>query len=223
MNHSDSQPPVSNEQLLSSLQWRYATKAFDPARKIPAATWSALEEALVLSASSFGLQPYRFLIITDPGLRARLLPHALGQQQIVDASHLVVFAARTSFSAGEIDRYIERIVQVRGGEAAALNSYRQMMAGSLLSEQERERVPVWAARQAYIALGNLLTSAALLQVDACPMEGFVAAEFDRLLDLSTQGYTAVVSCTLGYRAAGDKYAGAAKVRFPASELIRRIG
>jgi nitroreductase len=214
--------PTSENQLLEALHWRYATKVFDPNRKIPTATWNTLQEALVLSASSFGLQPYQFIVINDPSIRAKLMSHAWGQRQVVDASHFVVFAGRTAMTDAEVDRFLGRIVEVRGGTREALGSYRQMMAGSLLGDDAKARIPQWTARQCYIALGNLLTSAALLGVDACPMEGFVPAEFDKILDLPAQGYAAVVACALGYRSAADKYASLPKVRFPTSELIQTV-
>jgi nitroreductase len=213
---------IKDAQLLEALNWRYATKAFDPNRKIPAATWKTLQEALMLSASSFGLQPYRFIDVNDSATRAKLMPHAWGQRQVVDASHFVVFAARTAMTEAEIDRFLARIVEVRGGNREALAGYRQMMTGSLVGEEAKARIPHWAAHQAYIALGNLLNSAALLGVDACPMEGFVPAEFDKILSLPAQGYTAVVCCALGYRSADDKYATIPKVRFPVAELIQTV-
>jgi len=213
---------VSEPQLLQALQWRYATKTFDSNRKIPAATWATLQGALVLSASSFGLQPYRFILVNDPATRAKLLPHAWNQRQVLDASHFVVFAARTAMTEAEIDRFLDRIVTVRGGSREALTGYRQMMTDSLLGSEADARIPHWTARQAYIALGNLLTCAALLGVDTCPMEGFVPAEFDNVLGLQAEGYTAVVCCALGYRSAEDKYAVAPKVRFEVAELVKTI-
>jgi nitroreductase len=217
MNHTVSEP-----QLLEALQWRYATKAFDPNRRISAATWETLQKALVLSPSSFGLQPYRFIVVNDPATRAKLMPHAWNQRQVVDASHFVVFAARTAMTDAEIDRFLGRIVEVRGGSREALASYRQMMTGNLLGKGASARIPHWTARQVYIALGNLLTCAALLGVDTCPIEGFLPAEFDKLLGLTAQGYAPVVCCALGYRSAEDKYAGAPKVRFPVAELVKII-
>ena len=217
MNHT-----VSKPQLLQALQWRYATKAFDPKRKIPAATWATLQEALVLSPSSFGLQPYQFIVVNDPATRAKLMPHAWNQRQVVDASHFIVFAARTAMTEAEIDRFLGRIMEVRGWSREALAGYRQMITGNLLGNEASVRIPHWTARQACIALGNLLTCAALLGVDACPMEGFVPAEFDKVLGLTAQGYAAVVCCALGYRSAEDKYAAAPKVRFPVGELVKTI-
>ena len=213
---------IASSQLLDALSWRYATKAFDPTRKISADVWSALEESLVLSPSSFGLQPYRFLVIHDPATRERLLPHAWGQRQVVDASHFVVFAARTSVTEAEIDTFIARIARTRGVTPESLASYRGMMTGMLLSDGFKPLVPHWTARQAYIALGNLLTSAALLGVDACPMEGFVPVEFDQVLGLPAQGLAAVVCCALGYRSAEDKYALAPKVRSPKADLLKVV-
>lgn len=212
---------IPSSQLLDAMRWRYATKAFDANRKISADVWSALEESLVLSPSSFGLQPYRFLVIHDPATRERLLPHAWGQRQVVDASHFVVFAARTSVTEAEIDTFIARIASARGATPESLASYRGMMTGTLLGDGFKPLAAHWTARQAYIALGNLLTSAALLGVDACPMEGFVPAEFDKVLGLPAQGLAAVVCCALGYRHAEDKYAVAPKVRFPKSELVQQ--
>lgn len=214
--------PITSQQLIDALNWRYATKNFDPARQIPDEIWSALERALVLTPSSFGLQPYRFLVIDHPELRQKLLPHAWNQRQVVDAARLVVFAARTSVTEEEIDAYVQLIATTRGVSVESLSGLRGMMTGMLLGEAAKEFVPHWTARQAFIALGNLLTAAALLGVDASPMEGFVPAEFDRVLSLPAQGLTAVVCCALGYRAAGDKYATAPKVRFPLNELVKHL-
>ena len=211
--------PLLSSQLLGALRWRYATKVFDSNRKISADTWSALEDRLVLSPSSFGLQPYRFLLIHDRVTRERLLPHAWGQRQVLDASHFVVFAARTSVTKEEIDSFIALIARTRGVTPESLASYRGMMTGLLLEDRFKPMAVQWSARQAYIALGNLLCSAALLGIDACPMEGFVPVEFDKVLGLPAQGLTAVVCCALGYRHAEDSYAAAPKVRFAKHQLV----
>ena len=213
---------VTNSQLLAALHWRYSVKQFDAARKISSDTWATIEDSLVLSASSFGLQPYRFLVIADPAMRAKLLPHSWGQGQVVDASHYVVFAGRTQMSAGEIDAFIHLTATTRGQTFDSLKGLRGMMTGSILNEQFQKQVQSWAAAQAYIALGGLLTAAALLGVDACPMEGFVPSEYDKLLNLPAQGYASVVCCALGYRASTDKYATLKKVRPPKSELVKIV-
>ena len=217
MNHT-----IPESQLLEALNWRYATKSFDAARTIPDATWRTLEESLILSPSSFGLQPYLFLVIRDPAVRASLRPHSWNQSQVVDASHYVVFAGRTSVTEAEIDRFLDRIVEVRGVSRESLEGYRGMMYGSLLGPGSESRIPRWTALQAYIALGNLMTSAALLGVDTCAIEGFAPAEYDTILGLREEGYSSVVCLALGYRSPEDKYAGIAKVRRPAAELIREL-
>ncbi|MCU0770646.1 MAG: NAD(P)H-dependent oxidoreductase [Verrucomicrobia bacterium] len=213
---------MTTQQLIGAQQWRYAVKAFDATRKISAQTWEALEQALILSPSSYGLQPYRFLVLTDPAIRESLVPHAWGQRQVADCSHFVVFTAKDKVSEADVDHFIQRIAAVRGVAPDSLGSYRGMMVSDIVQGPRSKTASEWAARQAYIALGNLMTSAAVLGVDACPIEGFVPAKFDEILKLKGSGYHAVVCCALGYRAAGDKYASLPKVRFPAAELIRHI-
>ncbi len=215
-------PNLNQDQLLSALKWRYATKSFDPNRKISSDVWSALEETLVLSPSSFGLQPYRFLVIDDRATREKLLAHAWGQRQVVDASHFIVFAARTTVTAEEIETFVELTAKTRSIPKEALNAYRDMMRGSLLNEGFKGIAPHWSARQAYIALGNLMTAAAMLGIDACPMEGFDPAKFDEVLGLKGQGLSAVVACALGFRSAHDKYASLAKVRFDRAALVQHV-
>ncbi|NBV24679.1 MAG: NAD(P)H-dependent oxidoreductase [Proteobacteria bacterium] len=214
--------PVPPAQLLAALNWRYATKNFDAARRIPDDVWAALEETLVLTPSSFGLQPYRFLVVQDPAMRAKLLTHSWRQKQVVEASHYVVLAARTSMDEAAIDTFLQRTCEVRGVTRESLAGYRGMMTGMLLSAGFQPQVPHWAAHQAYIALGNLMTAAAMLGVDACPMEGLVPADYDKVLGLEGSGFGTVVACALGYRTASDKYATLPKVRFPAGELVKHI-
>lgn len=210
------------KQLLDALEWRYATKVFDPAKKIPADVWSALEETLALTPSSYGLQPYQFLIVQDPAKRAALLPHSWGQKQVVDCSHFVVFTARTDMKEADVSKWIERLSSVRGIPAASLNAYRDMMVGDVVNGTRGKIAHEWATRQTYIALGNVMTAAAVLGVDACPMEGLVPAEYDKILNLAGTGYATVVACALGYRAAADKYASLKKVRYATRDLVRVV-
>jgi nitroreductase len=216
MNH------LNPQQLLQALEWRYATKVFDATKIIPAEVWTALEQTLVLTPSSYGLQPYHFLIVQDPAKRAALLPHSWGQKQVVDRSHFVVLTARTDMKEADVTRLISRISAVRGMPAEVLQTYRDMMLGDVVHGARGKIAHEWATRQTYIALGNLMTAAAVLGVDACPMEGLVPAEYDKILHLQGTGYATVVACALGYRAASDKYAGLAKVRYPTSEVVRVI-
>jgi nitroreductase len=214
--------PVSPALLLHQLRWRYATKKFDATRPIPAAVWHALEETLVLSPSSYGLQPWKFIIITDPATKEKLVPVSWNQRQVADGSHLVVFAIRKNLSAADVDRFVARIAEVRGVPAAALDSYRRMIVSDVVEGPRRLVVNEWAARQVYIALGNFMTAAALLGVDTCPLEGIEPAQYDEILGLPKRGLATVVACVAGYRAADDKYATLPKVRFPAADVIERI-
>jgi nitroreductase len=213
---------MTNEQLLSALNWRYATKIFDATKKIPADVWKTLEQSLVLTPTSYGLQPYRFLVINDPATRTALLPHSWGQKQVVNASHFVVFTARTEMREEDVDRFIKRTADVRKLPDGAFNPYRDMMIGDLINGPRGKIAHEWATRQTYIALGNLMTCAAVLGVDACPMEGLVPAEYDKVLNLNGSGYATVVACALGYRAANDKYAGLAKVRYETKDVVHYV-
>lgn len=213
---------LNPQQLLEALQWRYATKVFDATKKIPDHIWQALKQSLVLTPTSYGLQPYKFLVIDNPAKRAELLPHSWGQKQVVDASHFIVFTAQTKMTEAHVDKLINHTSRTRSIPADALNSYRGMMINDLISGPRGKIAHEWATRQTYIALGNLMTCAAVLGVDACPMEGFVPAEFDRILGLSGSGYASVVCCALGYRSANDKYAGLAKVRYETADLVTVI-
>lgn len=207
-------------QLIDSLKWRYATKAFDPSRTIPAGTWKALEEALVLTPSSFGVQPWKFIVITDKALREKLVPHSWGQTQVVHCSHYLVIAGLRKIDEAYLDDYMAYTAKIRDVPVESLAGFRKMLVGTLI--HGGYGTPEWAARQAYIALGNFMTAAALLNIDTCPMEGFVPAEYDKLLGLEAQGLTSVVCCAAGYRDPSCKYANVAKVRFPAEKMVEHI-
>ena len=213
---------IDSKQLLDQLNWRYATKQFDPDRKINAADWATLEEALLLTPSSGGLQPWKFIVVTDPTVRVKLKPASYGQAQITDASHLVVFASKNNFNEADVDAHVQRLSKVRGIPNEDLAQLRGMLVGGIVQSQDEAARNAWARNQAYIALGNLLTSAALLGIDACPMEGIVPAKYDEILSLDKQGLSAVVVATAGYRAATDKYSQAKKVRFPREEVLVRV-
>ena len=190
-----------------------------PPANFPAEEWDKLEQALVLAPSSWGLQPYKFVVVTDPALKAQLLPAAFGQAQITDCSHLVVFAARTDVTDENVEHYLARITEVRGVERAHLDGFAQVIKGDIVNGPRHAIAGEWSKRQAYIALGQLMTVAALAGIDICPMEGFVPDKFDEILGLKPQGYTAAVIAPVGYRAEDDGAASLPKVRLPASELI----
>jgi nitroreductase len=213
---------IDPKQLLNQLNWRYATKQFDPQHRISPQDWATLEEALVLTPSSFGLQPWKFVVVADPAKREQLVPVSWGQRQVADASHLVVFAVKKNLAAGDIDGYVKRISEVRGLPSEALAGFRDMMVGSLLNGRDEASRLGWATRQVYIALGNFLTSAALLGIDACPMEGIQPAKYDEILGLDKQGLSTVVVAAAGYRAETDKYAALKKVRFDKADVFLQI-
>lgn len=209
------------EQVLESLQWRYATKMFDSSKKIPADTWKAIEESLVLTPSSFGMQPWKFFVVTDDGIRQQLLEHSWKQAQVVDASHVVVLAIKKEVGEAEVDRYMASTAQIRQVEPESLEGFAKVIKGFLANPNLD--IPTWAAKQVYIALGQLMTTAAMLGVDACPMEGFVPPKYDEILGLDQKGYASVLVCPLGYRSADDKYAATPKVRYPLSEIVEHLG
>ena len=209
---------MTSAELTAALNWRYATKVFDPTKKIPLDTWSALEQSLILTPSSYGLQPWKFIIVEDPALREQLVEHSWRQRQVADCSHLVVMAVKTALSEGDIDAFITSMAEVRGGTADSLAGFRKMVVGTM---QKGYMTREWAKMQAYIALGQFMTSCALLQIDTCPMEGFVAERFDELLGLKDQGLTAAVLCPAGYRHPDDRYASLPKVRFSSDRIIER--
>ena len=208
--------------LLAQLNWRYAVKKFDATRKIAPELWSALEQALVLTPSSFGLQPWKFFVVTDAAVKQQLVPVSWGQTQPADCSHHVVFAVRKALAEKEVDHLIGSTVATRGGTAESLKAYRDIMAGFAGKAAQEGWLREWAVRQVYIALGNFMTSAAMLGVDTCPMEGISPADYDKILGLEGTEFETVVACAAGYRAGDDKYASAPKVRYPASEIIRHI-
>jgi len=212
---------VENKDLLLALNWRYATKAYDPSQKISDENWATIEEAISLAPSSFGIQPYKFVVITDPAVREKLKPAAYGQAPITDASHLVAFAYKKTLSDGDIEHFIDRIAEVRGADRETLLDYENVMKGSAKRAVDGGYIETWNSRQVYIPLGFLLETAALLGIDATPMEGFDPAQFNEILGFTDYSVTALAA--LGYRdAEHDWLEPLAKVRKPYDEIIQRI-
>ena len=221
MTAATTAPALDGSALIERLHWRYAVKKFDPARKIPAATWAALEEVLRLSPSSYGLQPWRFVVVNDPALRQTLRAASWNQSQITDASHMVVFAARKGLGVQDVERFVDSIAQQRGVTREALAGYANAMLGFVSKPPAHVHLDTWSSRQTYIALGFFLEACALLGVDACPMEGIEPAKYDEILGLAKDGYASLCVATAGYRAADDKSAGLKKVRHPLGEVVVR--
>ena len=212
---------IQPNDLLAALRFRYATKAFDPARKIPAETWDAFEKSLVLTPSSFGLQPWKFLVVENPEIREKLKAASWNQPQLIDASHLVVLTARTDLTQADIDSWIARLSEIQGTPIEVLAGLSGMISSfsSAMTPAEKQ---AWNTRQVYIALGQLMTSAAVLGIDSCPLEGISPADYDTILGLPGTGYATAVACALGYRSPEDKYAVAPKARFPDAQVIAHV-
>lgn len=212
---------MNSETLIQALQWRYATKKFDPSRKVNDADIMILAESVRLAPTSFGLQPFRLLNVTASDLRAQLVAASWGQHQVQDASHLIVFATFTALDEAYVDRFIDLTSRTRGVDTEKLKGYANMMKGFLQGLSE-EGLRHWASKQAYIAAGFLMETAALMKIDTCPMEGFDPKQYDNILGLGKKGLSAALVMPVGYRSAEDSIARAAKVRFPAEEMVIRI-
>lgn len=205
--------------LINSLKWRYATKTFDPSKKVSVQKLDLLKEAVQLTASSYGLQPYKVLIIENPILREKLKPVSWGQSQITDASHLFVFCNYISVEADDVNEYMQLKAEVQSVDVTSLKGYGDFVINKL-SEKTDSDQQQWTANQTYIALGNLLAACGELKIDACPIEGFDSAAYDKLLQLNDKGLTSAVVVALGYRATTDQ--NKVKVRKPISELFETV-
>lgn len=207
--------------LIESLNWRYAVREFSNAR-IDEKTIAALLDTTRLSATSYGLQPYRLILIDDKELRQDLLKHSMGQEKVLKSSHLVVIAVQTQIDEHMIDRYLADVAKNRSIAIAELqgfgNHVKQVFAA--MTAQEKR---VWAHQQAYIALGTLLTAAAVMQIDSCPMGGFEAEGYNQVLGLEQLGLECAVICALGVRHPEDTSATSPKVRYPYHEMVIQLG
>lgn len=213
---------VSPDQIIQQLFWRYATKKFDSNKTIPDSLWHALEQSLVLSPSSFGLQPWKFYVVRNPDLRQQLKECAWGQSQVTDASHLVVFAYKLGIDSKDVNPYIDHMSDVRNTPKDKLEGLESMIKGFLQDPPFPLDPDSWAIRQVYIALGFFMYSATMMGIDTCPMEGFIPAKADEVLSLQEQGFSTAVLCAAGYRASDDKYADMRKVRYDTKDVVEYI-
>jgi nitroreductase len=209
---------MNSADLLSALRFRYATKAFDPDRSVPENLWADLLESLVLAPSSFGLQPWKFLVVEDPTIRAELRQVSWNQPQVTEASKLVVFAARTDLTPADTRRWLERLSEVQDQPLSELEGYGKVIDGFAANLTVEQRL-AWNTHQVYLALGQFMTSAALLRIDTCPLEGLDPASYDRILALTGSGYATCVACAVGYRRASDHHAARPKARFAPEEVV----
>jgi nitroreductase len=204
--------------FLEHQNWRYATKKFDTTKKITTEDLNILKEAIRLSSSSYGLQPYKVIIVENPELRAQLQPAAWGQPQIVEASHLIIFANETNIGDDAIDNFLKNISETRSTPIEDLSGYGDFMK-SKISTLTLEAKNIWTAKQTYLALGNLLNAAAELRIDVTPMEGFLPAQVNEILGLDKLGLNASLIATLGYRHTEDATQHYKKVRKSNEDLF----
>jgi len=204
--------------IIDAMNWRYATKMYDTSKKLSESELDTVIDAGILSASSFGLQPYKIILVSDLENRKKLRKAAWDQPQVTDASHFVVLAARTDVDEKYVDNYVGLVAKTRGISAESMKGYSDMMKGAIASKKGGEIVD-WAKKQAYIVLGTMLTASALAGIDSSPMEGFDYVAFDEILDLKKENLTTAVVLALGTRSKDDTYASLAKVRFPKKDIV----
>lgn len=207
--------------FIENAKWRYATKKFDSNKKISENDLEFLKEAIQLSSSSYGLQPYKIIIVENPELRAQLQPASWGQSQIIDASHLLVFANEVNVGDTQIDAYFNNLTQTRNIPLEAVQGYMDFMKSNINALPEAKR-NTWTSKQTYLALGNLLAAAAELKIDVTPMEGFVPEQYNEILGLDKLGLNASLVATIGYRHDEDETQHYTKVRKPISDLFIKL-
>ncbi len=207
-----------NHPIIADLNWRYATKKFNPELKISAENIEIIKESLRLTPSSFGLQPLKFLFIETPELREKLKEKAFHQIQIIDASHLIVLCVNKKIDYNYVDQHIENTATTRGHEVSSLLGFSNHVK-NFIDNRDAEIISTWNSNQAYIALGQLLHTCATLRIDATPMEGFDPEAFDEILDLRKDNLQSVLVCPIGYRAEDDKYGQLKKVRKSHEDLF----
>lgn len=207
--------------LITALNWRYATKAFDSNKKLTDEQLQLLKNAIQLAPSSYGLQPYQIIVVSNQEIKEQLKAAAYGQSQLADASHVFVFARTKNFSSEHVDEYADNIVKTRGTSIESIKGFVDVMK-STVDSRSQEELANWNARQAYISLGILLQTASLTAIDACPMEGFDNSKFDEILGLDEKNLTAVVIAPVGFRSEDDLYQHFQKVRKSKEDLFIHI-
>jgi nitroreductase len=207
--------------LLNALKWRYATKKFDTNKFISSSDIEKIKEGFNLSASSYGLQPVQLLLVHNKAIQKELVPMSMNQLQVEQASHVAVFCVKTSLDEDYVIEYFNRIKALRQTPDAILAPFRTHIIDSF-GAKSTDEIVLWGAKQAYLAMGNLLAVCADLNIDACPMEGFEPEKFDTYFDLKAKGLRSVLIMPMGYRAEDDPFGAMEKVRKPLSESVTEI-
>ncbi len=211
----------TSDKIDHALKWRYATKKFNVEKKINDLDLKVLIESLILTPSSFGIQPWKFIIVTNPEIRKKIQAASWNQPQVVDASHLIVIAADKEVSEELIKDYVEQTAKVRKVSVESIKGFQDMLI-NFRKRLTDEKAEAWAKKQAYIALGFLMETASLMGIDSCPMEGFDAKKVDDILSLQMRGLTAAVMCPVGYRSSDDKHSKETKVRFDEKDVVEWV-
>lgn len=210
-----------NTSIIKALNWRYAVKEFDPKKKVSDEDFSEILEAARLSPSSYGLQPWKFIVVNDPGLRKQIRAAAWDQTKVTEASKLIVLTVNKKVNAEYVDHYIAAIAKERGITAESLKGFADMIKGDIAG-RSAEGVLAWSSRQVYIPLGIILETAALKNIDACPMEGFDPKKVDEILGLNRLGLGSIAMVAVGYRSDKDTAAKDKKVRFCKEEVVTEM-
>jgi nitroreductase len=213
---------MHSQDILSALEWRYAVKRFDPTKKISSQDWDILAASLVKSPSSYGLQPWKFLLVETPEIRRKLQEVSWNQTQVTESSHFVVFLTRESIDGEQVSEYIEDIARTRQVNRESLKGFENMLMTNVVKGKTGTDLLHWTQRQAYIAMGFLLETAALLKIDSVPMEGLDPDAYDKILNLCGSGWRSVAAVALGYRHSEDKLQFAKKVRFSSEKVIQKV-
>ena len=204
--------------LITDLHWRYATKDFDPDKKVSSKDINELSEALRLSACSFGLQFWKFVLVTNQHLKEKLKAHSYNQNQVTDCSHLFILCSPMTIGDDSVDHFIDSYCQIRSLEKDSLSGYAKVMKDFITGMDEQQKYH-WMDKQIYLALGNLLTCCAVKRIDTCPLEGFSSQDYDQVLKLAEKGLRSVVVCAVGFRLPTDKNGNLPKVRYPLDEVL----
>ncbi len=205
-------------EIIEKLKWRYACKKFDSSRKLSEDQVQVLKDAFNLTATSYGLQPLKMLVISNSEIKKELVPMSMNQEQVKDASHVLVICRETSISSDYIKGHFNRVEDIRNTPREILDPFQDYLLSSFADKQPEE-ITLWVSKQAYLALGNLLTVCALEGIDACPMEGFEPKEYDELLGLDARGLASVLVLPVGYRANDDLFSELKKVRRGVAEVV----
>lgn len=210
--------------IIDSLKWRYAVKKFDSTKKISEEKLSQIKESLVLSSSSFGLQGWKFIIVNNKEIREKLREHSWGQSQITDASHLIVMCNLEKIDEKFLDKWLATMAEKGTRSVESLAGYKKMIMGSVVNPESTygSDQKNYLQNQVYIALGNLMTTCAALEIDTCAIGGFDPAKYDEILGLKAKGLQSCVVCPIGYRSADDEHQNDPKIRFDESELIEEV-